>query len=472
MRDMLVDDPQAIVPGRHDETLMQLAEQLQAAKVHQARGLQVDQRRPAMAAIGLLGRFRQARSGADGVLRGRPIGRGRRNAGRKLLAAGEVEAPRPGRRRPRGERPIRLPGSRRGFGPAREALEFLRSGPGGQRERRGRFRFDQPGADRIPDERENSARIAETDLGLRRMHVDVDFFRRQFEEQEAEGIRALRHQVLVRAGNRPLDQAVADKAPVRENEDGVAIQALRLGLGGESAKAKGRPLHRFDLDEPGQGVAPEDLVDALPGGLDRGDVQQGPMLVPQAQRFVEMGQAVVRRDPNQMREFGFHGPQEFPPGRHVVEQVPHCDAGARRQGLFAHVPHPAAADFDNRARRLVRRPRPQGDPRHAGDRRQGFAAESKRADREQILRLPEFARRVALESQHGVIAAHARTVVGNLDQAPAAGLQVNPHLGRGRVERVLDQFLADGGGPLDHFAGGDLVGDLVGEDADAAHGCL
>ncbi len=37
------------------------------------------------------------------------------------------------------------------------------------------------------------------------------------------------------------------------------------------------------------------------------------------------------------------------------------------------------------------------------------------------------------------------------------------------VERVLEQFLDDGGGALDDFAGGDLVGDQVGENADTAH---
>ena len=37
------------------------------------------------------------------------------------------------------------------------------------------------------------------------------------------------------------------------------------------------------------------------------------------------------------------------------------------------------------------------------------------------------------------------------------------------VERVFDQFLHDAGGALDHFAGGDLVGDLFGQQADAVH---
>ena len=37
------------------------------------------------------------------------------------------------------------------------------------------------------------------------------------------------------------------------------------------------------------------------------------------------------------------------------------------------------------------------------------------------------------------------------------------------VERVFKQLLDDGRGPVDHLAGGDLVGNLIGKDADLAH---
>jgi hypothetical protein len=37
------------------------------------------------------------------------------------------------------------------------------------------------------------------------------------------------------------------------------------------------------------------------------------------------------------------------------------------------------------------------------------------------------------------------------------------------VERILEHFLDHGGGAVDNLASGDLVGNLVGEYADAAH---
>ena len=76
---------------------------------------------------------------------------------------------------------------------------------------------------------------------------------------------------------------------------------------------------------------------------------------------------------------------------------------------------------------------------------------------------------MALEGQQGIVAQHAAAVVDDADQAPAAGFHFDAHVGGAGVERIFQQFLDDGGGPLHHFAGRDLVGDLVGENADAAH---
>ena len=38
------------------------------------------------------------------------------------------------------------------------------------------------------------------------------------------------------------------------------------------------------------------------------------------------------------------------------------------------------------------------------------------------------------------------------------------------IEGILDEFLYDGSGTFDNFAGGDLIGDLLGEQTDAVHG--
>jgi hypothetical protein len=60
----------------------------------------------------------------------------------------------------------------------------------------------------------------------------------------------------------------------------------------------------------------------------------------------------------------------------------------------------------------------------------------------------------------------AMAVVAHADQSYAAVLDVHSDLSGAGVERVLDQFLDHGGGPLDDLARGDLVDERAFEDPD------
>ncbi len=77
---------------------------------------------------------------------------------------------------------------------------------------------------------------------------------------------------------------------------------------------------------------------------------------------------------------------------------------------------------------------------------------------------------MALEGEQRVVAAHAAAVVHDVDAPLPAGLDLAAEALSPGVERILDQLLHHRGRPLDHFSGGDLVGDGFGENADAAHG--
>src|SRR5207249_10032992 len=57
-------------------------------------------------------------------------------------------------------------------------------------------------------------------------------------------------------------------------------------------------------------------------------------------------------------------------------------------------------------------------------------------------------------------------VVRHPDGTPPDLLDIHRHAGGPGVDGVLHQFLHDGGGPLDDFAGGDLVDDVAREDRD------
>ena len=76
---------------------------------------------------------------------------------------------------------------------------------------------------------------------------------------------------------------------------------------------------------------------------------------------------------------------------------------------------------------------------------------------------------MALKGQQGVVAVHAVAVVGDADQLAPAGFDLDADAVGAGIERVLQQFLDHRGRPVHHLAGGDLVGNLVRKNADAAH---
>ena len=81
----------------------------------------------------------------------------------------------------------------------------------------------------------------------------------------------------------------------------------------------------------------------------------------------------------------------------------------------------------------------------------------------------QLRRRVALERQVRLVRRHARAVVADADEPEPAALDLDLDAARAGVERVLDQLLDHRGGPLDHLAGGDLIGQLGRQHADARH---
>ena len=96
----------------------------------------------------------------------------------------------------------------------------------------------QRGADGVADEVVNEAGLAEADLGLGGVDVDVDLLRRHLEEEQDDRERGGRDDVAIGLGERVQDEPVADQAAVDEDVDGVAIELLQLGLGDEAGDAE------------------------------------------------------------------------------------------------------------------------------------------------------------------------------------------------------------------------------------------
>jgi hypothetical protein len=352
---------------------------------------------------------------------------------------------------------------------------------------------DERVADAVADEVMHGALLAEADFGLGRMDVDVDLVRGHLEEDEDNGKRCGRDDVAIGFADRVQDEAVADEALVDEDVDGVAIELLQFGLGDEAAHAQrsgiGRgvvfialPRRRLGQsgavegslgchgDELVEGVAAEDLVDALGGLRDRRRDEQGVGRGVQLEMLLGMGERVMCNQCCYMRELGGFGLEEFAAGRSVEEEIADRDGGSGgKAGVFDAIDF-SADDFDAGPAVFACGAGFELDAGDGGDGRKRFAAEAEGGDGEQVVAGADLGGSVALEGQQGVVADHADAVVGDADELAASGFDFDADTGSAGVEGVFEQLFHHGRGAVDDLAGGDLIGYLVREDADAA-GC-
>jgi len=76
---------------------------------------------------------------------------------------------------------------------------------------------------------------------------------------------------------------------------------------------------------------------------------------------------------------------------------------------------------------------------------------------------------MALDGKAKLVRRHAVAVVADRNQALAAVPQHDVKMRGAGVDGILDKFLGDGGRAFDHFAGGDQVGNVIGENSDLRH---
>ncbi len=106
---------------------------------------------------------------------------------------------------------------------------------------------------------------------------------------------------------------------------------------------------------------------------------------------------------------------------------------------------------------------------NGGNGGEGLTAKAESAALLEVVDGSELGGSVALEGEKCIVAHHAATVVGNADEAAAAGLDLDTNIGCAGVQRVLEKLFNDGGRTLDNFASRDLIGDGVRKNFDFAH---
>ena len=170
-----------------------------------------------------------------------------------------------------------------------------------------------------------------------------------------------------------------------------------------------------------------------------------------------------------MSQLSIFRTEEFAPRRGVEEEVGDRDGGAAGQGGVVHVVDFATGDLNAGTGGFLAGGGLQRNPGDGSDGGQRFAAKAEGGDGEQVVDGSQLAGGVALKGQEGIVAVHAMAVVGDADEPPAARFDFNPDAVGPGVEGVLQQFFDYRSRAVHHLASGDLIGDLVGQYADAAH---
>ncbi len=193
-------------------------------------------------------------------------------------------------------------------------------------------------------------------------------------------------------------------------------------------------------------------------------------VVAQVEAHVEAAQGDALDHFFEVIELGALGPHEFAPRRRVEKQIAHFHRGAGGMGGGRGFAEPLAVAVHPPAAFAVHHPRGQTQPRHRTDTRQGLAAETEAAHRDQIVEAADLAGGVAAEGQGQIVAMDAAAVVAHADEAHPALPHLDVDAARPGVEAVFHQLFDDRRRPLHHFAGGDLIGEDGGQELNTCGG--
>lgn len=328
--------------------------------------------------------------------------------------------------------------------------------------RRARVARERP-LDRVEHVLVDRARIAEPHFDLRRMHVHVDGFGRQIEEQHVRRIAVAVQHVLVGRAHRVRQQLVAHEAAVHEEILLVGAPAARGRQAGAAVDGERAGL-LVERQVRGREAVAEDLRDAL-RGLGRIPVLDGLAVVQHRDRDVRPRERRAADHFQAVAEFGLLALQELAPRGRVEVQLSHLDRRADRAGGGRQ--H-ARLRIDLHRMHGIGRP---ARDRHLGDRRdrrERFTAKTQRRDRLELLERADLAGRMAHQRERQFVGRNPAAVVGDRDALDAAFFQHDAQRRRAGVHRVFEQLLDDRRRAFDDLAGGDLADQLVGQGLDRA----
>ncbi|EKY02381.1 hypothetical protein HMPREF9120_02927 [Neisseria sp. oral taxon 020 str. F0370] len=320
----------------------------------------------------------------------------------------------------------------------------------------------------VEDKLVDGGAVAEADFGFGGVDVDVYSLGRQFEKEDEGGGEGVVQHVAVGLFDGVQHDFVAHEAAV---DEAVLLRAFAFGEGGFGNQAA--QAHAACGGGDGQGgrlkIGAEHGGHALFEALRRVG-KQGFAVAFEGEGHGGIGEGEAFDNGGAVGVFGSVGFEEFAAGGGVEEEVGRFHRRAFGMGGGGHGGEGAVFGADLVGVRLAALAAGEGEAADGGNAGQPFAAKTHAGDVLQIAEAGDFAGGVARQGKGQVVGVDARAVVGDAQAFHAARIGLRLYRRRARVEAVFDDFFECGGWTLDHFAGGNLVDEVVGQGGYAGHG--
>ena len=277
--------------------------------------------------------------------------------------------------------------------------------------------------------------------------------------------RSLGDQVFIGLHNRLVQIGTAEIPPVDEKELRPRCLASRLGGADVTTDADDRRLggevhHRIDR------IRSQQVLDPVFQGFGRLEHVDVAAVVGQGEADFRPGQGNPGEFFYDVFELYIVRLEEFPSGRHVVEEITDrkitafgCSGLDGREML-------GIGEFDLAADRVFGPAGPQRHFGNRGNRSEGFSPEAEGLDRLQVFRCRNLGSGVAGKAELRLGRRHPAAVVDDLYQGPAGIGDDDGHLIRPGIDGILHQLLDHGSGTLHDLAGSDHVRDITRQDPD------
>ena len=328
--------------------------------------------------------------------------------------------------------------------------------------------------ERADNQPTNHARITEPDLGFARMDVDVNITGRKFEKQRQQRMTVARQKILIGPAHRTLQQPVLDRAAIDKHELHLriaAVQGRHPGIAGQANTF----AFGFDLKGVILKFAAHDCPQPFQAGIEQitfaGRVIQN-LLVPvprQGKANIGPGHRQPIHDFARIHLFRPRGFKKLQACRCRIEKVSYLNPRAKRVGGGFRCAF--GTTFDRQRPGIFRPAHPAGQahPRYRSNGWQGFAAKPHEADIEQII-IGQLGCRVAFNRKAKFIGRHTLAIVSHRQQGPPAVAQGHVYPRRPGIQGIFHQFLQRRGRAFNHLTGGNLVDQVLGQDAQGHEG--